>query len=583
MQACARWSSPARCRRRCWPSPSGTSVRTPASWSPPRTTRRRTTATRSTSATARRSSRRPTPRSRPRSTRSGRWRPCPAATSWDTLGDEVLEAYLDRVASLVDPASPRDLAIVYTPLHGVGRDVVLAAFDRAGFAAPTVVARQADPDPDFSTVSFPNPEEPGAIDLALEAAAQHGADIVLANDPDADRCAVAVPDGSGWRMLRGDEVGALLAAHLVRREPTLQGTFAESIVSSSLLGRIAEAHGLGYAETLTGFKWISRVEGLRYGYEEALGYCVDPAGVRDKDGVSAALLVAELAATLKARGPHPHRPARRPGPRARPARHRPALGPGRRPLADPGRDGPAARARRRQRSAAGRSSPRRTSPPAARTCRRPTACVTGWPTAGRGRRAALRHRAEAQVLPRGRRPGAVRRRRRPGDGAPATWRRSGQTCPRRSPSADQLDESGQDLIRRRHGDDLVADPASPLAQLHALQDLRTAAPTACADDIVRVQGKAGRRAHESGGVAELVGGLRQAELRQPECRRRQQGARPAVGHARRHSAAARPPAEPAATPGPRRAAVPTQPGRRRARRSPAAGHRAPPACAGAQS
>jgi len=125
---------------------------------------------------------------------------------------------------------------------------------------------------------------------------------VLANGPDADRCAVAVPDGGGWRMLRGDEVGALLAAHLVRREPALQGTFAESIVSSSLLGRIAEAHGLGYAETLTGFKWISRVDGLRYGYEEALGYCVDPAGVRDKDGVSAALLVAELAATLKAEG-----------------------------------------------------------------------------------------------------------------------------------------------------------------------------------------------------------------------------------------------------------------------------------------
>jgi len=226
----------------------------------------------------------------------------PRGDDWDTLGDEVLEAYLDRVASLVDAKSPRDLTIVYTPLHGVGRDVVLAAFDRSGFAVPTVVARQADPDPDFSTVSFPNPEEPGAIDLALEAAAQHGADIVLANDPDADRCAVAVPDGSGWRMLRGDEVGALLAAHLVRRDPGLQGTFAESIVSSSLLGRIAEAHGLGYAETLTGFKWISRVEGLRYGYEEALGYCVDPAGVRDKDGVSAALLVAELAATLKAEG-----------------------------------------------------------------------------------------------------------------------------------------------------------------------------------------------------------------------------------------------------------------------------------------
>ena len=229
----------------------------------------------------------------------------PRGDDWETLGEEVLGAYLDRVAGLVDPASPRDLRIVYTPLHGVGRDVVLAAFDRAGFPAPTVVARQADPDPEFSTVSFPNPEEPGAIDLALSAAVETGADVVLANDPDADRCAVAVPDASaepGWRMLRGDEVGALLGTHLVRRDSGLSGTFAASIVSSSLLGRIAAAHGLGYAETLTGFKWISRVDGLRYGYEEALGYCVDPAAVRDKDGVSAALLIAELAATLKAEG-----------------------------------------------------------------------------------------------------------------------------------------------------------------------------------------------------------------------------------------------------------------------------------------
>ena len=229
----------------------------------------------------------------------------PRGDGWETLGEEVLGAYLDRTAGLVDAASPRDVRIVYTPLHGVGRDVVLAAFDRAGFPAPTVVARQADPDPEFSTVSFPNPEEPGAIDLALDAAVEADADIVLANDPDADRCAVAVPDPGaprGWRMLRGDEVGALLATHLVRRDPRLSGTFAASIVSSSLLGRIAAAHGLGYAETLTGFKWISRVEGLRFGYEEALGYCVDPEAVRDKDGVSAALLVAELAATLKAEG-----------------------------------------------------------------------------------------------------------------------------------------------------------------------------------------------------------------------------------------------------------------------------------------
>ncbi|MGH8894296.1 MAG: phospho-sugar mutase [Actinomycetes bacterium] len=227
----------------------------------------------------------------------------PRGDEWETLGDEVLDAYLDRVTGLVDASSPRDLRIVYTPLHGVGRDVVLAAFERAGFAEPTVVERQAEPDPEFSTVTFPNPEEPGAIDLALATAAETDADVVLANDPDADRAAVAVPDDhGGWRMLRGDEVGALLGTHLVRRDPALSGTFAASIVSSSLLGRIAAAHGLGYKETLTGFKWISRVEGLRYGYEEALGYCADPEGVRDKDGVSAALLLAELAATLKADG-----------------------------------------------------------------------------------------------------------------------------------------------------------------------------------------------------------------------------------------------------------------------------------------
>jgi phosphomannomutase len=230
----------------------------------------------------------------------------PRGDDWVTLDDDVLDVYLDRVASLLHPSAPRDLRVVYTPLHGVGRDVLLAAFARAGFPDPVVVARQADPDPDFSTVAFPNPEEPGAIDLALSAAAEHpGTDLVIANDPDADRCAVAVHDpeaDAGWRMLRGDEVGALLGQHLVRRDPQLSGVFAASIVSSSLLGRIAAAHGLGYAETLTGFKWISRVEGLRYGYEEALGYCVDPAAVRDKDGVSAALLVTELAATLKAEG-----------------------------------------------------------------------------------------------------------------------------------------------------------------------------------------------------------------------------------------------------------------------------------------
>ncbi|MFF7318254.1 phospho-sugar mutase [Streptomyces albogriseolus] len=219
-------------------------------------------------------------------------------TGWETLDDTVLEAYLTRTDAVLSENSPRTARTVYTAMHGVGKDVLLAAFARAGFPAPDLVTEQADPDPDFPTVAFPNPEEPGAMDLAFAKARETDPDLVIANDPDADRCAAAVKDGGDWRMLRGDEVGALLAAHLVRRGVT--GTFAESIVSSSLLGRIAGKAGLPYEETLTGFKWIARVDGLRYGYEEALGYCVDPDGVRDKDGITAALLLTELASELKA-------------------------------------------------------------------------------------------------------------------------------------------------------------------------------------------------------------------------------------------------------------------------------------------
>ncbi|MFF5182615.1 phospho-sugar mutase [Streptomyces sp. NPDC000345] len=221
-------------------------------------------------------------------------------SGWETLDDTVLDAYLARTDAVLAAGSPRTARTVYTAMHGVGKDVLLAAFARAGFPEPVLVAEQAEPDPDFPTVAFPNPEEPGAMDLAFAAARATGPDLIVANDPDADRCAVAVPDGGDWRMLRGDEVGALLAAHLVRRGA--RGTFAESIVSSSLLGRIAEKAGLPYEETLTGFKWIARVEGLRYGYEEALGYCVDPEGVRDKDGITAALLITELASQLKEEG-----------------------------------------------------------------------------------------------------------------------------------------------------------------------------------------------------------------------------------------------------------------------------------------
>jgi phosphomannomutase len=237
----------------------------------------------------------------------GAVRDVPRGDGWETLGDDALDAYLATVAALVPASSSRDVAIAYTPMHGVGGGVVLDVLERAGFPAPRVVAAQFAPDPDFPTVSFPNPEEPGAMDLALEEGLDSDADLVIANDPDADRCAVAVPTrdrgasgGPAYRMLRGDEVGWLLGWWMHERGAS--GTYANSIVSSSLLSRMASAYGVAHVETLTGFKWIGRLPGLAFGYEEALGYCVDPAHVADKDGVSAALLVVELVASLKAQG-----------------------------------------------------------------------------------------------------------------------------------------------------------------------------------------------------------------------------------------------------------------------------------------
>ncbi|MDG4822801.1 phospho-sugar mutase [Asanoa sp. WMMD1127] len=215
------------------------------------------------------------------------------------LDDDIVESYVENAARVVDPDGPRDLAVAYTPLHGVGAPVLAAAFARAGFARPHEVAEQAEPDPMFPTVAFPNPEEPGAIDRVVELATVTGADIAIANDPDADRCAVAIPGPLGWRMLRGDEVGVLLADHLQRRG--VAGRYATTIVSSSLLSELCARRGVPYGATLTGFKWIVRAgEDLAYGYEEALGYCVAPELVRDKDGITAALLVAEMAAGLKA-------------------------------------------------------------------------------------------------------------------------------------------------------------------------------------------------------------------------------------------------------------------------------------------
>jgi phosphomannomutase len=229
-----------------------------------------------------------------------------ATDGWATIREDVIDAYLIAAASLARPDGPRDVRIVLTSLHGVGGATVVDALTRAGFTDVHLVTEQADPDPDFSTVAFPNPEEAGAMDLALTLAADVNADVVIANDPDADRCAVALPSGEGegngnpWRILRGDDVGALLGEHLASRNR--RGVFANSIVSSRLLARIAASYDLGHAETLTGFKWIARVPGLGYGYEEALGYCVDPESVRDKDGIAAAVLVAQLVAQVKAAG-----------------------------------------------------------------------------------------------------------------------------------------------------------------------------------------------------------------------------------------------------------------------------------------
>lgn len=230
----------------------------------------------------------------------------PLGSGWTELGDDLVAAYLEAVTAL-PLGDARELRVAYTPLHGVGGATLTRAFLAAGFDAPATVEAQAAPDPDFPTVAFPNPEEPGAMDLALELARRVGADLVLANDPDADRCAVGVPTpGGDYRMLTGDEVGTLLGEHVIRRTSGDGRLVATTIVSSSLLGAIASEHGVRHAETLTGFKWIMKAgEGLVFGYEEALGYSVgSEAGlpVHDKDGIGAALTVAGLAAQARLDG-----------------------------------------------------------------------------------------------------------------------------------------------------------------------------------------------------------------------------------------------------------------------------------------
>jgi phosphomannomutase len=221
------------------------------------------------------------------------------SSSWQILDEDIVEKYIDRTKVLAP--RPGDLKIVYTAMHGVGTKTLQRVFHRAGFPSLILVQSQAQPDPDFPTLPFPNPEESGALDLALETAKTFDADLVIANDPDADRCSVAIKDHDlGWRALRGDEIGAILGEVIAKS--TQSGTLANSIVSSSVLSKVATAHNLDFEETLTGFKYIAKIPNLIFGYEEAIGFCVDSHTVNDKDGISAALLLAQIATDLKSEG-----------------------------------------------------------------------------------------------------------------------------------------------------------------------------------------------------------------------------------------------------------------------------------------
>ncbi len=223
----------------------------------------------------------------------------PRGNSWTIVDETLISNYVQRTASL--GRKPGALKIVYTAMHGVGTQTLARVFKEAGFPDLILVKEQADPDPDFPTVAFPNPEEPGAIDLALATARTHSADLVIANDPDADRCAAAIKDRDGrWRMLRGDELGVIFGEWIARTAP--KGTFGNSIVSSSILRKISAHYGINFKEVLTGFKWLAKIEDLAFGYEEAIGYAVDSETVNDKDGISAAIFLAQIASDLAADG-----------------------------------------------------------------------------------------------------------------------------------------------------------------------------------------------------------------------------------------------------------------------------------------
>ena len=228
------------------------------------------------------------------------------------VSDEVVDTYTSLTSQLImsgptTEAQRKSVTSVYTAMHGVGWKTLQSAFDASGFAEPIAAPEQRDPDPAFPTVAFPNPEEKGALDIAIALAKKNSVDVLLANDPDADRFAAAASNSTGdWVTLRGDQIGSLLGWWMIERAKLtgskLSGTFANSIVSSMMLESIAKSAGLPYKSTLTGFKWVSRVSNLTFGYEEALGYCVDPNNVSDKDGISAAAMFMEMLAHLKSQG-----------------------------------------------------------------------------------------------------------------------------------------------------------------------------------------------------------------------------------------------------------------------------------------
>ena len=215
------------------------------------------------------------------------------SSEYEVIGDEIREKYLQSVLAVAGTVVKKSLKVVYTPLHGVGWATVEPLFARAGSESLITVDQQIQPDGSFPTVAFPNPEEPGALDLAFARATDYKADLIIANDPDADRVAIALPTDNGWQRLTGDQVGLILADEIAKTASS--GTLACSIVSSSALAEVAKHYGLEFKQTLTGFKWISKVPNMIFGYEEALGYCIDPKHVADKDGISAALMLSNIA------------------------------------------------------------------------------------------------------------------------------------------------------------------------------------------------------------------------------------------------------------------------------------------------